>query len=310
MPTFDFLAEASLGHSWDQRSRSRRVQSSDPCASQPKVPTHVFDLAYLRRHLLHSRPGRPGGKLFVLGEATNVGFVFFAFHTGEYLVRRGDTIPGLGGPIASVTSPHVSPNGEHWTASVTRLAGNLDALFSNGEFLDDPEAAGRSLVGTLLLELPNGQGTRQALVRLQLMFEGTVTCAGVPNSTGQAGLLTAFGTSSVSANELTLVSFDLPTGSFGYALASEQAGLTFNPGGSAGNLCLAGSIGRFLQDTFVVGEGGQATVGLDLTAFPQPLGSTAVMAGDVWYLQLWHRDTSASGPTSNFSNAVSVTFTP
>lgn len=40
---------------------------------------------------------------------------------------------------------------------------------------------------------------------------------------------------------------------------------------------------------------------------PRTMGFVAVQPGDIWYFQAWHRDANP-GPTSHFTDAVSVTF--
>ncbi|WP_145194002.1 hypothetical protein [Planctomycetes bacterium Poly30] len=166
------------------------------------------------------------------------------------------------------------------------------------------------LVGTVFVTVPGLSGGRQGLVRLQRRLEGDVTCAGVPNSTGRASSLTSFGRSGANSNDLTLYCVDLPDGCTAYAIGSRQSGSAPNPGGSTGNLCLGGAIGRFLPQMFTVDQAGRGTVELDLLALPQPMGAVAATAGDIWFFQVWHRDL-CSGPTatSNFSNAISVQLT-
>ena len=82
-----------------------------------------------------------------------------------------------------------------------------------------------------------------------------------------------------------------------------------NPGGSEGNLCLSGTVGRFQQQIQNSGATGSITILTDLTALPQPTGAVAVVPGDTWNFQAWFRDTSMAGtPTSNLSNGLEVVF--
>ncbi len=83
-------------------------------------------------------------------------------------------------------------------------------------------------------------------------------------------------------------------------------GLVFNPGGSQGTLCLGGAIGRLTQYVMNSGAGGRFSARIDLGDLPAPLGS-AVDPGETWHFQAWFRDHNP-GPTSNFSDAVSVPF--
>ncbi|MEM8709622.1 MAG: hypothetical protein AAGG01_01605, partial [Planctomycetota bacterium] len=86
-------------------------------------------------------------------------------------------------------------------------------------------------------------------------------------------------------------------------------GFSSMPGGSQGNLCLSGSIGRFdgpgqIQATKALGR---AVLQLDLDSHPTPSGPVAVQAGETWSYQCWFRDSTAGAPTSNFSDGVTVT---
>ena len=55
------------------------------------------------------------------------------------------------------------------------------------------------------------------------------------------------------------------------------------------------------------GQGGRFLLTLDLAQIPQLAGLVSVQSGDTWHYQAWYRDTNP-GATSNFSDAVSVTF--
>lgn len=135
---------------------------------------------------------------------------------------------------------------------------------------------------------------------------GTNYCMANPNSTGATGQISAAGTAVASANSFTLIASDLPPNQFGLFIASLSQGFSPNAGGTSnGNLCLGGQIGRIniVQNT---GANGEFSLMLDLTAIPQGNGSVAVMAGDVWNFQAWHRDGVGQG--SNFTNGLEVPF--
>ncbi|MEM9379509.1 MAG: hypothetical protein AAGB93_06110 [Planctomycetota bacterium] len=137
---------------------------------------------------------------------------------------------------------------------------------------------------------------------------GTSYCTANPNSTGHPGIQTVIGSAAVADRELTLVASRLPESSFGYFLASRTQGFVAGAGGSAGNLCLGGSVGRFTSSIFNTGTTGSAAVQANLSAFPTPTGAVAVQPGETWHFQAWHRDSSGGAPTSNFTDAVSVPF--
>ena len=50
------------------------------------------------------------------------------------------------------------------------------------------------------------------------------------------------------------------------------------------------------------------SLSIDLTNIPSPLGSVSVTPGSTWNFQAWHRDSTPLGASSNFTDAVSVTF--
>ncbi|MCP3916822.1 MAG: hypothetical protein GY711_14810 [bacterium] len=133
---------------------------------------------------------------------------------------------------------------------------------------------------------------------------GTTYCApAVINSTGQHGVISATGSHGVADNDLTLTAEQLPP-SFGYFLAGQTQGFT-NPPGSQGNICLMGDIGRYDEATDII-QGPTGEIQLDLTSIPvNP--PTAILPGDTWNFQCWYRDNNPE-PTSNFTDAVSLTF--
>ena len=70
--------------------------------------------------------------------------------------------------------------------------------------------------------------------------------------------MSAFGFTSVAANDVTLTASNLPPGQFGIFVTSASSGFIPNPAGSNGNLCLTGSLGRFVspgQILFIDGTG-------------------------------------------------------
>ncbi|MEM8713045.1 MAG: hypothetical protein AAGG01_19020 [Planctomycetota bacterium] len=139
-------------------------------------------------------------------------------------------------------------------------------------------------------------------------------CLSNPNSTGANSTMTISGSLSVAANDVTLTA-TIPPSSFGFFLTSQTADFVANPAGSAGNLCLGGAIGRFQQLAASSGASGIISISTvagqwSLASIPQSPGTYAAVAGGDAYFQLWHRDTSPAGPTSNFTDGVVVTWLP
>ena len=137
---------------------------------------------------------------------------------------------------------------------------------------------------------------------------GTNYCQALINSTGVPGSIEAFGSLTLADNDLTLVASNLPLDAFGYFIVSDTRG--FVPCTNCPNLCLSGSIGRYVGPGEVLNTGtiGQVSLALDLNSMPQPMGSVAAMVGEEWNFQLWHRDETPFGPTTNMTNGVTVLF--
>lgn len=139
---------------------------------------------------------------------------------------------------------------------------------------------------------------------------GTNYCTAVPNSTGVISAITASGSTVVQLNNVTLECADLPLNSSGFFLVSRDQGFVVNPGGSTGNLCLGGSIGRYSLWVLNAGGTGQVSLAIDLATIPHPTMPFAVIPGDTLNFQYWHRDGApGGGATSNLSEGLEVGFT-
>ena len=135
---------------------------------------------------------------------------------------------------------------------------------------------------------------------------GTSYCPAVPNSSGQPAVISACGSDLADGGYFMLHATDLPLNQVGYFLASETQGFIANPGGSQGNLCLSGNIGRLNRQVQNSGAAGSFTIQVDLMNIPTN-PPQSVMAGQTWNFQAWFRDNNP-GPTSNFTDGVSITF--
>ncbi len=135
---------------------------------------------------------------------------------------------------------------------------------------------------------------------------GSIFCAGQPNSTGTASVMSASGSTDVSQNDVTLTVDGLPANQFGLFITSQTPILAPNPGGSNGDLCIGGSLGR-ISTLVNSGATGDVSLALDLTGIPNSNALYAVSPGDTVYFQLWHRDTAGPG-FSNFSPGIQIAF--
>ncbi|MDF1837334.1 MAG: hypothetical protein P1V35_05660 [Planctomycetota bacterium] len=133
-------------------------------------------------------------------------------------------------------------------------------------------------------------------------------CTPTDNSSGQPGRTWAFGSYIAADRDLVLMADQLPPNQIGYFLAGTGTG-GFVPPGSQGQLCLAGSLGRFnrnLTEVQTSGAAGEFSVTID--TLNMPIASAPVVtAGSTWFFQAWHRDLNP-GQTSNFSTLLGVSF--
>lgn len=139
---------------------------------------------------------------------------------------------------------------------------------------------------------------------------GSQECSAQVNGSGSAATIAALGSTSLGLNGLSLQSNDVTQNAFGYFICSENAGFVAQPGGSFGDLCLSGSIGRFGELLQNSGGYGQLFGEVDLSSLPSPTGSVVGQVGQTWRFQAWFRDNQGGATGSNFSAAVAVTLTP
>ena len=128
----------------------------------------------------------------------------------------------------------------------------------------------------------------------------------VVNSSGQSGVISAYGSTLVNANMVELRAGQLALNQWGMFVNSESQGFVMPPG-SQGNLCVSGAIGRYSGNLLNSGAAGEFVLQLDLTDTPTPNGSHAVTVGETWHFQAWFRDVNP-GATSNFTDALSILF--
>ncbi len=225
-----------------------------------------------------------GGRIFAAGSSTPVGIY-------EYNDQ--------GIQIAYISTANVGG------ARGIYLLGNGNLLFTTGSgvHIYDTSSA------TISTEFANASGWLIAFYSGELCACDNY-CMANPNSTGAPATISAIGSGRVSDNDLVLTASQLPTNSFGFFLTSRFQGFVANPSGSAGNLCLSGSIGRYvgpgqIQNSAAIGA---FSLTLDLTQTPQPSGFTSVTAGQTWNYQAWFRDSVGGQPVSNFTDGVRVIF--
>ncbi|MEM8709751.1 MAG: hypothetical protein AAGG01_02265 [Planctomycetota bacterium] len=230
--------------------------------------------------------------------------------TGNLFLINGGS-GGIGSDVVT-TSFDLTPS----------VSADLTLIDSSGNAIDQPDLS--KLIGTsgpgvfdiAMLSLADSGGALTVDVNAFTVDGaagglGTAYCGPAAlNSSGLTGNLSAVGSDIASANNVTLVADSLVPNVFGFVITSQTQGFTAQPGGSAGNLCLSGSIGRYVGPGQVANSGpaGTLSLALDLSQTPQPNGFVAVAAGDTWNFQVWYRDSAGGSPTSNFTQGLEIEF--
>jgi len=182
--------------------------------------------------------------------------------------------------------------------------GNLLVSSGAGVRVYDPVA------GTLT-PVVTGVSAR-AITRMESAGPGVSYCGPAnSNTSGGPATLRSSGSATVASNNLTLIAANIPQNQFGFFLTSMTQGFVMNPGGSQGNLCLSGTIGRYVGPGQIrnAGAGGSFSLPLNLALTPAGSMFVSIAAGETWNFQAWFRDIGPSGsPESNFTDGLEVLF--
>lgn len=155
------------------------------------------------------------------------------------------------------------------------------------------------------LDTPSGQRTALLVAEQAL---AAPYCSSAVNASGARARMQTLGSVAVAANDVTLRCVDMPVNTFGLFVTSRSRGFTANPGGSLGDLCIGGTIGRFNGLIQNSGSAGQISAAINAAALPEGGATVAAAPGDTWYFQCWFRDLNMGLPASNFSDGVELTF--
>ncbi|MCP5024296.1 MAG: right-handed parallel beta-helix repeat-containing protein [bacterium] len=141
---------------------------------------------------------------------------------------------------------------------------------------------------------------------------GTNFCTSKSNTLGYHAKISTSGSVVVVDNALTLHAAEMVPNQTAIFLVGAQPGFVASPGGSSGDLCIGGVIGRFnaFHQIRNTGTTGTIELTLDLGDLPLATGSVPVQAGETWHFQAWYRDgiPTIGFNTSNFTDGVSITF--
>lgn len=150
---------------------------------------------------------------------------------------------------------------------------------------------------------------------IQIVGAGAMTSIGTPycmaelNSTGSFGTMSALGSTTATANNVTLTAASLPLNQFGIFVVSQVQGFVPLAGGTSnGNICLGGVVGRFQGPGQILssGAGGEFSLAIDTAAIPEGGGTVAAAAGLSFNFQAWYRDGVGLG--SNFTEGLEIVF--
>ncbi|MEM6674775.1 MAG: hypothetical protein AAF726_18150 [Planctomycetota bacterium] len=257
-----------------------------------------------------------------LGQTTEQRDPRIAYDGEDYLIVF-QSEDGLGGWDAYMTAANVveDPNGELRTGLVERRT----ELRAPDGSVEDLAIASRWDSGAVItggfestaFALWTAEGSFGSdgdvsgafVIENEAKIAGRQYCDANENVSGESAWMRVHGNQSASTDH-RLYCQNLPENSFGYFIVGDGNAVTPFPGGSAGNLCISGAVGRYSNSVASSGPSGVLQLVIDPSALPQPNGTTAAQPGEEWYFQCWTRDSQGGTPTSNFSNGVRVTFLP
>lgn len=129
---------------------------------------------------------------------------------------------------------------------------------------------------------------------------GSNFCLALANSTGQAALISATNSPSVSVGKLTLQAGPVPNGFGIFFHGSNQMQFPFGDG----FLCVTGPI---VRGAVISSQNNVSTYTYDNSSHQHTLQS---FIGTTRYFQAWYRDPAAGGSGFNLSNGIAVTIAP
>ena len=242
------------------------------------------------------------------------------FEGQDYMLVYESEAPG-GGRDAYFTALNVVSDGSELRTGVVErrteirpLDGGVQTLAISSDFEGGADFPGVSTYTALGLWIAPGTSGTDGDVGGAFLSEtlapvlGSQYCRANVNASGKSAWVHFIGNSQSATGGGLVQCLDLPPNSFAYFMCAQGNALTTNPGGSAGNLCLSGAIGRYTPQVMNSGPSGMISTPIFAQSLPQPTGFVSASAGETWNFQCWTRDSQGGVATSNFSNAIAVTF--
>lgn len=127
-------------------------------------------------------------------------------------------------------------------------------------------------------------------------LEASSYCSATPNSTGAPASITACGSNSIAANNLTLSAGPVPNTFHLFLYGSTQVQVPLGNG----FLCTEGGYTRLQHASMATGN--TASRAVDVPLAIGPVGT--------YNFQCWYRDNAAGGAGFNLSDALSISFVP
>lgn len=248
----------------------------------------------------------------------------------DYFRYSSRVADGSGTAIASFAVP-VPRSGSYdvyawWTAGANRMAAAPYRIVHDGgatTVAADQRANGgrwnrlgrfvfREGANAVRVELSNtgalpGEFVSADAIKLVYATAGENECVGAVNSTGRGALIGFSGSSSLAANDLTLLATGLPpngVGLFFYGTTATQVAF------GDGFRCVGGSISRLGPPQNANAQGAVARL-VNYSAPPANAGAGLITAGTTRRFQYWYRNVGGPGGTGfNLSDALVLDFKP
>ena len=176
----------------------------------------------------------------------------------------------------------------------------LGTIFPGSVFRYDTVSAEWTIVYDDTITYENSNLYDLAITNTSFGADFDVVCEGAINSTGERATLEFSGVSTVATQDLTLVVRGLPSATIGMHLMGNSSSTTSV---GSGTLCISPTVYRYGASASAVSE----TYAFEVDLSNLPNGQPALV-GDLQIFQFWFRDNTLGVPTSNLSDALSVTF--